>query len=122
MTCTSLRSLARTGKEQFRVMLRNLLTERFKMTTRRESKELPTWTLTIAKKGLRMNGSSPVTVRGAGGVPLSEFLPIVRSNVMHGPPPGTLRWTGWQASMGDLAEDLTDELHVPVTNATGLEG
>jgi uncharacterized protein (TIGR03435 family) len=111
-----------TTKEQFQVMLQNLLTERFKMTIRRESRELPTWTLTVSKNGLRMNGSAPVTVKGAGGAPLSELQPIIKASVMMGPPPGSLRWTGWQASMGDLAKNLADELRVPVTDATGLEG
>jgi uncharacterized protein (TIGR03435 family) len=68
-----------------------------------------------------MNGSAPVTVKGAGDVPLSELQPIVKATVMQGPPPGGLRWTGWQASMGDLAKNLADELHMPVTDATGLE-
>jgi uncharacterized protein (TIGR03435 family) len=111
-----------TTREQFRVMLQNLLTERFKMTIRRESRELPIYRLTIARNGPKMNGSAPVTVKSAGGTPLSELQPIVKATVMQGPPPGSLRWTGWQASMGDLTKNLTDELRVPVTDATGLEG
>ena len=111
-----------TTQAQFQVMLQNLLTERFKMTIRRESKELSAWTLTVAKNGPKMNGSAPVTVKGAAGTPLSELQPIVKATVMRGPPPGSLRWTGWRASMRDLAKNLTDELHVPVTDATGLDG
>ena len=40
-----------TTKEQFRVMLQNLLAERFKMTVHRETKELPMYSLVVAKGG-----------------------------------------------------------------------
>src|SRR6266545_4405126 len=37
-----------TTKEQFHVMLQNLLAERFKLAVHRETKELPSYTLTVA--------------------------------------------------------------------------
>src|SRR5262249_52493741 len=40
-----------TTKEQFRIMLQNLLAERFKMTVHREKKELPMYSLVVAKTG-----------------------------------------------------------------------
>ena len=49
-----------TTKEQFRVMLQNLLADRFKLTIHREIKELPAYVLTVAKGGPKMKESSPV--------------------------------------------------------------
>jgi uncharacterized protein (TIGR03435 family) len=43
-----------TTKEQFRAMLQNLLAERFKMTVHRETKELPMYSLVVAKGGPKM--------------------------------------------------------------------
>jgi uncharacterized protein (TIGR03435 family) len=68
-----------------------------------------------------MNGSQPITVKGPGGLPLSETKPIVHATVVK-PPSFTYRWTAWQATMDDLAKDLADEMHGPVTNSTELKG
>src|SRR5580658_2070973 len=43
-----------TTKAQFHAMLQNLLTERFKMTIHRETKELPMYSLTAAKSGTKL--------------------------------------------------------------------
>src|SRR4051794_38092776 len=43
-----------TTKEQFQVMLQNLLAERFKLTLHRESRELPMYSLTVAKNGPKL--------------------------------------------------------------------
>src|SRR5271165_4347402 len=47
-----------TTKEQFRVMLQNLLAERFKLTVHRETKELPMYSLVVAKNGPKMKESA----------------------------------------------------------------
>src|SRR5580704_8066321 len=49
-----------TTKEQFRAMLQNLLAERFKMTVHRETKELPMYSLTVAKSGPKMKEAAEV--------------------------------------------------------------
>jgi uncharacterized protein (TIGR03435 family) len=110
-----------TTKEEFRVMLRNLLQDRFKMASHRENRDLPVFSLTVGKNGPKMNGSQPVTVKGPGGVPLSETKPIVHATVVK-PPSFSYRWTAWQATMDDLAKDLADEMDGPVTNLTKLKG
>jgi uncharacterized protein (TIGR03435 family) len=112
-----------TTKEQFRVMLQNLLVERFRMTIHRETKELPIYALLVASNGPKMNGSSPAIIKGPNDVPLSlsDRKTIVHAMIMPGPPPPGYRWIGWQATMSDLAKDLADELHRPVADATALK-
>jgi uncharacterized protein (TIGR03435 family) len=48
-----------TTKEQFRVMLQNLLAERFKLTIHWETKELPVYSLVVNKGGPKLNESEP---------------------------------------------------------------
>src|SRR6185312_4345924 len=55
-----------TTKEQFRVMLQNLLAERFKVAIHRESKELPAYVLTVGKGGPKMKESDPVATAADG--------------------------------------------------------
>lgn len=111
-----------TTKNQFRLMLQNLLVDRFKMTIHREIRELPSYALRVARNGPKMNGSVPVTVKGSDGVPLSELHTIVHASIMLAPPHLGFRWIASQATMEDLAKNLTDELHFPVTDATTLKG
>ncbi len=109
-----------TTKEQFGLMLRNLLQDRFKMTSHPENRDLPVFSLTVGRNGPKMNGSEPVTIKGPGGVPLSETKPIVHATVVK-PPSFTYRWTARQATMDGLAKDLADEMHGRVTNLTELK-
>jgi uncharacterized protein (TIGR03435 family) len=48
-----------TTKDQTRVMLRNLLAERFKVEVHRETKELPVYSLVVAKNGLKIPATPP---------------------------------------------------------------
>src|SRR4051794_7397141 len=45
---------AGTSKEDFLVMLQNLVADRFRMTLHRERKELPAYALVVAKSGVKM--------------------------------------------------------------------
>jgi uncharacterized protein (TIGR03435 family) len=115
-------------KEQFRVMLRNLLTERFKLVLHYEKKEMQVYELTVAKNGPKLQEST--------GDP-APTPPGTRSERTLGPdgfpvlPPGRFPWTSMIAgkarqrfaatSMGDLAENLSLQLSQPVTDSTGLK-
>jgi len=100
-----------TTQEQFRVMLQNLLAERFKLTVHRESRDISGYSLVVAKNGPKMHnsGSGPATARspdddlrrseGAGGVGL----------------------LGIRVTMTRLADKLSDEVQRPVIDATGLK-
>ncbi|MGO9231634.1 MAG: TIGR03435 family protein [Bryobacteraceae bacterium] len=48
-----------TTKERFRVMLQNLLSERFKLTLHHETKQLPLYALVVAKNGPKMKEAAP---------------------------------------------------------------
>jgi uncharacterized protein (TIGR03435 family) len=125
-----------TTKEQFRVMLQNLLAERFKLAIHRETKELPTYVLTVGKGGPKMKEPAPVTTAADSDPALPPPLP-------PGPPtmgpdgfptmpmggragmfmmmmPGRARIVAQRQTMQDLANRLTGELNRPVMDATGL--
>jgi uncharacterized protein (TIGR03435 family) len=46
-------------KEQLRKMLQTLLADRFKLVMRRETREMPVWTLVVAKGGSKLTAAPP---------------------------------------------------------------
>ena len=123
-----------TTKEQFRAMLRNLLAERFKLATHRETKELPLYSLVATKNGPKMTESAEVTApkddgdappppmqpkMGPDGFPI---LPLAgRAGLFMIMMPGRARLIAHEQTMQDLANRLTDLLSRPVTDATALK-
>ncbi len=136
---------AGTNREQFHEMLRNLLTERFGLLLRHETKNTAVYELVVAKGGPKMQRAA-VSVSAPGGLPVPQSLsdaPItdkngcpVRAVGLHGytidrnhpVPCGTFR----NVSTLDLAQYLEhfvgSELFGPltarvhVTDETNLEG
>jgi uncharacterized protein (TIGR03435 family) len=125
-----------TTKEQFHVMLQNLLAERFKLTLHRETKELPMYSLTVAKGGPKMKESAEVPPpkdgepaqlppppmqpkMGPDGFPILEVPPWapIAMIMMN----GRARMIGQNKSMQDLADRLTALVNRPVTDATALK-
>jgi uncharacterized protein (TIGR03435 family) len=74
--------------KQFMLMLQSLLADRFKLTLRQETKELPVYALTVAKNGPKLH-QTPVT---PGDSALSD----------PGPPGAPLRRGGIQMRRGEL--------------------
>ncbi len=135
-----------TTKEQYQVMLQNLLAERFKLTMHREKKEMPIYELMVGKNGLKMKesveeppatGSGPADGDGApagakfsfgpGDIKLGkDGFPVLppaasgapRMMVMN----GRARLQGQKTSMADLAVQLSRNISRPVIDATGLTG
>ncbi len=124
-----------TTKEQFHLMLQNLLAERFKLTLHRETKELPMYSLVVAKNGPKMKesvvappppkeGDPPAPppmghiTMGADGFPDfgTPSRPGIQSIMMN----GRARMIGTQQTMKDLADRLTAQLNRPVKDETGL--
>jgi uncharacterized protein (TIGR03435 family) len=99
-------SQGQPNERQLRAMIQTLLTDRFKLTFRRETRELPIYAITVGTGGpkLTKNDSNP------NGLPGLFFRGL-------GVLPGT------NASIGDLAGVLqTAVLDRPVVDKTGLQG
>jgi len=60
---------AGTGQDRVHEMLRNLLSDRFRITIHREKRELPVYTLTLGKSGLKLKETAPDTEAGSGDGP-----------------------------------------------------
>jgi uncharacterized protein (TIGR03435 family) len=116
-------------KEDFRIMLQNLLIERFRMKVHFEKRELPLYELTVAKGGPKLKPSTADASLSPQPPPTpwkmtpdSEGFPNLR-------PGGTsLAVIGdhWRAQwinepIAELVSHLSVELHAPVIDKTGLE-
>lgn len=134
-----------TTKEQFKVMLQNLLAERFKVTVHRETKELPMYSMIVAKNGPKLKESPPETPAAPADAddtpkpppPLPapgqmkfdpQGFPILpappgggRGGMFQMMMPGRARLMATRQTMQDLAERLSSVLTKPVTDATGLK-
>jgi uncharacterized protein (TIGR03435 family) len=128
-------------KEQFRLMLQNLLAERFRMTVHREKKEVPVYELTVAKGGSKMKESEPeppqestkaddapppppagrgLRQTGPDGFPILPKAQAGRPMMFMGM--GRARMQATAESMEELAKMLGNQVGKPVTDATGLTG
>jgi uncharacterized protein (TIGR03435 family) len=123
-----------TTKEQLRVMLQNLLAERFKLATHRETRERAKYSLTVAKNGPKMKEAAPyVPPPGGETIPRGgrgRSIDAYGFPVWQEPPEGgtwrffingRARLGAQRATMKDLADELTTwQLRTPVTDDTGL--
>ncbi len=124
-------------KEQFFLMLQNMLKERFKMTVHRETKEMKMYDLVVAKDGPKLKPSAeevPVAAEPAKSEPdvsrldsKKEFLgkdgyPVLgegwsmamgygRARILY--PRQTLEW---------FTEFISSQVNSPVRDTTGLTG
>ncbi|HJZ99505.1 MAG TPA: TIGR03435 family protein [Candidatus Solibacter sp.] len=120
-----------TTKEQFQVMLRNLLASRFQMASHGESREIPIYALLPAKGGVKVRG-----VPAGQSAPQTGELPIARGIGKDGLPDVTLPIPGQvidtvngrsrllvkDMPLTKLAEFLTGRMDKPVIDKTGLPG
>lgn len=84
-------------------LLQGLLSDRFKLKLRMEMKDMPTYSLGVAKNGSRLKPA-----HGVAGNPKTTWRP------------GLI--TGQGASVDDLAKGLQEAVHHPVENLTALNG
>jgi uncharacterized protein (TIGR03435 family) len=108
-------------REQYRLMLQNLLAERFKLALHREGKEMPIYELVIGKNGFKLKESAadPAAAEDRGLQPPARVPPR--------PPMGVTGSVGVslgvpRMSMERLVAFLSDMLDRSVTDATGLTG
>jgi uncharacterized protein (TIGR03435 family) len=126
-----------TTKEQLRVMLQSLLTDRFKLRIHRETRDLPKYSLVVSRNGPMtkesaeapvQTGDAPSAPRGgrptgkydAFGFPISQYPPEggIGSYLIN----GRGRISGERVSMHHLVNVLAkDVFEIPVTDETGLK-
>ena len=99
--------------DQVPVMLQNLVIERFKLTLRREKKEMPVYALVVGKGGPKLEKAED-----------GESAPGKRSgiNFDNGSLPGWARITAYTATLSLFADSLTGMMDRPVIDETGIEG
>jgi uncharacterized protein (TIGR03435 family) len=90
------------GDRELMLMLRSLLSERFKLAFHRDTRELPGYALVVAKSGLKAKRSQP----DAG----------CRSNASR------VSIDAEACGMRQLAQKLSEVIHLPVADLTGVEG
>jgi uncharacterized protein (TIGR03435 family) len=128
-----------TNKDQFRLMLQNLLAERFKVSLHHETKELPMFALVVGKSGVKMkevveeaapptDGDGPRDPLANGGRPPmgKDGMPVLpkggRGGMMmtmglHG---GRFRMQANGQTMASLVNMLANQMGRPVVDQTGL--
>jgi uncharacterized protein (TIGR03435 family) len=128
-----------TTKEQFRLMLQNLLAERFKLVIHREQKEMQVYDLVVAKGGLKIreavedpakdgdaDAPPPLLGRGGGRGPNLDKdgypIPPKGCNGCLMVTNGKARMHLEKETMQGFADMLSDQQGKPVTDATGLKG
>ena len=118
-------------KEQFRLMQRDLLTERFKLTLHHETKEMPLYELVIGKNGPKLKESvegpeppSATPPPGAGPPKIDKdgypILPAGRGMMMM-MMNGRARLQFGNQTMEQFVRMLSGQVGRPVTDATGLK-
>ena len=124
---------AGTTNDQFRIMLQNLLAERFHVTLHHEMRDLPGYGLTVGKGKVKLVMSTPEEV-GAGdpagplvkfGAP-GEYGKLLRAGFIIFPYKGTRSTAnhamGREQSLADITKVLNSLMNAHVVDKTGLTG
>jgi uncharacterized protein (TIGR03435 family) len=93
-------------KEQIKLMLQNLLAERFKLEAHRETREIPVFAL----------------VAGKGGPKLAAAKNPEDGGGSFGPWKGNARWAATNQTTRNIADFLSPLMERPVVDMTGLTG
>ena len=112
--------------EEFQTMLRNLLAERFQMTTHHETRMVPVYEMAVGKNGPKFQESTPHQEPKDDGPPPkfrrdAEGYPILDRAGM-GLAPGHGRLRSQDQPISWFAEILSNQLRTPIIDATGLKG
>jgi uncharacterized protein (TIGR03435 family) len=124
---------AGTTSDQFRIMLQNLLAERFHVTVHHEMRDLPGYELTVAKGKVKLV-ASPTAEVGSGdpagplvkfGAP-GEYGKLLRAGFLVFPYKGTRSTAnhaiGREQSLADITKLLSNLINAHVVDKTGLPG
>ena len=99
---------AGTTREQYRLMLQRLLTERFHLAVHHETKDMPGYVLLLGKGGPKVTPSATAPPPGAR-VPMTYVNAHIRVSLPHSP-------------ITSFVSFLTTQLWVPIADETGLRG
>ena len=121
----------RATRDDFRLMMQNLLADRFRLSLHRETKEVAGYALRVAKNGIRMKPSPDggQASEPAGGLPDLKFendtegfrvFPAGRSGITSYVRDGATLLTASKVTMARWAEILGNMLACPVVDQTGL--
>jgi bla regulator protein BlaR1 len=117
-------------KEQFDVMLGNLLRDRFHLRFHMDSKILPVYALRVSKNGPKFKETArraddATTPRGGIGAPDAQGCPTLPPNyqgMVGWPSPGEICWAGQDVLIAKLAGLIEQPAGRPVIDETGLAG
>jgi len=120
-----------TAREQFRLMLQNLLADRFKLALHKETREIAIYSLVVARNGPKLKKAAPDPPPDENSPANDgEFRPGPLAKDRDGYPvlsPGTtMAMTGDRARMANkghmqlLVDMLAGQTDRPVVDATGL--
>lgn len=117
---------AGASQDQVRVMLQNLLLERFKMKIHREKRDFPVYELTVGKGGLKLKETSPDDSPGAPQSSLDVKATGSAAGVYADLGNGAYfsfadnRLTGHKLPMWRVADVLSNFMDKPVLDMTGV--
>jgi uncharacterized protein (TIGR03435 family) len=113
---------AGASQDQIPEMLQDLLTERFKMATHRETKEHPIYALVVAKGGPRLKPAETATPEPSGAPPNFGKGPVGRGAIMMMVNPDGVQLKAAAASLAALADMISRFSERPVVDMTGVQG
>lgn len=121
-----------TNKEQFRLMLQNLLAQRFQLQIHHQPQEMTVYTLVTGKGGSKLTPAQSPAEPSDPALPTAGPIPASFKDGFPVPPPGFIvtqaladgsyRMGATSAPMTKLASLLSQFLARPVRDATGLDG
>lgn len=127
---------AGVSKDDSRVMLQNLLMDRFGLKVHRERKEMQAYTLVVGKRGAKLRASALTPAEDAGSRPSAPVSLPGRANLDKDGFPvlaggrgmalslasGRIRMTVAQGTAAGICDLLSNQLNRPVIDETGLDG
>lgn len=117
-------------KEQFRRMLQSLMVDRFHMSIHRDARQLQAYDLVVAKNGVKVKESvaetasteAPVSNTSSPKLDQEDFpiIPTGRAGMIS--VKGRTRMQAINETMEQFAARISNQLDLPVIDATGLNG
>lgn len=110
-------------RDDFRLMMRNLLVERFRLKTHDETRDFPAYELVVAKSGLKIKDANAPGVSRDGFPSVPAGRPALSSAFSMSGPYMLARMSVQQQTMQSFAESIhLPDRSQPIVNRTGLAG